>query len=343
MKLTTEQLNRAAGVLVGTACGDALGAGYEFKPGFSKDIPVSMIGGGQFRWEPGEWTDDTAMALCIAKAIIAATDKNQDPCSRYALAGAVTNWKIWSKEARDIGPQTRSVLAKIHRFQLAGMDSDLAAFKAAEMFHDLSNEKSAGIGSLMRTAPVALAYLHSEQELWKAAKQFSLLTHYELDASEACQIWTVAIRNAVLTGELDVYRGLAFLPDDRSAVWRSRLIEAELNQPSHFENNSWVVHGLQGAWSSIYNAIQENQGITNDSLVISLENAVRGGNDTDSVAAVAGGLMGAVCGHDAAPRDWLSIIHGYGSEHGASDLKDIAIRLASDSAARIQGIPTRLR
>jgi ADP-ribosylglycohydrolase len=334
MKLTEDQINRAAGVLVATASGDALGAGYEFEPGFSKDIPVSMIGGGHFRWEPGEWTDDTAMALCIARAIIAATDRHQDPCSRYALAGAVTNWKNWSKEARDIGPQTRSVLAKIHRFQLAGMDSDLAAFKAAEMFHDLSNEKSAGIGSLMRTAPVALAFLHSEQELWAAAEQFSLLTHYELDAAEACQIWTVAIRHAVLTGSLDVYRGLAFLTESRRQIWSDRLIEAEASQPSDFKKNSWVVHGLQGAWSAIYNALRETRGITDDTLRISLENAVRGGNDTDSVAAVAGGLIGAVCGFHAVPREWIEIIHGHGASH-ASELKMLAVKLASESAARI--------
>lgn len=335
MKPTEEQLNRAAGVLVATASGDALGAGYEFNPAFSKDIPVSMIGGGHFRWEPGEWTDDTSMALCIAKAIIAATDRGQGPASRYALAGAVTNWKNWAKEAKDIGPQTRSVLAKTHRFQVAGIDSDLAAFQAAEMFHDLNNGKSAGIGSLMRTAPVALAFLHSEQELWAASEQFSLLTHYEIDSAEACQIWTVAIRHAVLTGELDVYCGLAFLSDDRREVWRGRLIEAEMGQPSDFANNSWVVHGLQGAWSSIFNAIRETQGITADTLRISLENAVRGGNDTDSVAAVAGGLIGAVCGYDAIPLDWRGIIHGYGIENGEKGLQEISVKLSSDSAERI--------
>lgn len=336
MKLTTEQLNRAAGVLVATASGDALGAGYEFKPPFSKAIPVLMIGGGHFRWEPGEWTDDTAMALCLAKAIIAATDKGQAPFSRYALAGAVTNWKIWSRDARDIGPQTRSVLTKTHRFQLEGMDSDLAAFKAAKTFHDFHNGVSAGIGSLMRTAPVALAFLHSESELWSAAEQFSLLTHYELDAVEACQIWTIAIRYAVLTGVLDVYRGLAFLTDDRREVWRNRLIEAEESQPADFKNNSWVVQGLQGAWSSIYNALIETQDITSETLRVSLENAVRGGNDTDSVAAVTGGLIGAVCGYDAIPLDWRGIIHGYGADQGVSELKNIAIRLASDSAEQFK-------
>lgn len=61
------RLDRAAGVLLGTAAGDALGAGYEFtRPGPEQEI--DMIGGGAFDWAPGEWTDDTAMALAIAQA-----------------------------------------------------------------------------------------------------------------------------------------------------------------------------------------------------------------------------------------------------------------------------------
>lgn len=334
MKLTTEQSNRAVAVLVGTACGDALGAGYEFKPGFSKDIPVSMIGGGPFLWAEGEWTDDTSMTLGIAKAITAAADLGEGPLSRYALAGAVVNWKIWSKDAKDVGPQTRSVLRKTHRFQLEGMDADLAAFKAAELFHDLSNEKSAGIGALMRTSPVALAFLHSGKELFEASERFARLTHYEIDAAEACQIWTVAIRHAVLTGELDVRRGLAFLDRKRCNLWSDRISEAEAKQPADFKNNSWAVHGLQGAWSAIYNGLQETNGLTNDTFRLSLENAVRGGNDTDSVAAVAGGLIGAVCGYDSIPTEWLEIIHGYGAED-ETELRELGLKLATESMARV--------
>jgi ADP-ribosylglycohydrolase len=331
--LTTDQLNRAAGVLVATASGDALGAGYEFKPGFSKDIPVSMIGGGHFSWDSGEWTDDTAMTIGLAKAIVAATDRGFDPYSRYALSGAVVEWKIWSKEAKDIGPQTRSVFAKTHRFQLAGEDSDRAAFKAAKLFHEI-NGASAGIGALMRTSPIALAFLHSEIEMLNAAERFCRLTHYELDAVEACQIWTVAIRHAVLTGEIRIHRGISLLDDDRRELWTERIAVAEDSSPSDFPNNSWVVQGLQGAWSAIHHALQETNGITQDTLRISLENAVRGGNDTDSVAAVSGGLIGAACGYDAIPEEWLRILHGYGLSH-ISELKELGLKLANHSAISI--------
>ncbi len=68
MTLTTAQRDRACGALLGTAAGDALGAGYEFGPPLAPDVPVDMIGGGLGPFKPGEWTDDTSMAIAIAEA-----------------------------------------------------------------------------------------------------------------------------------------------------------------------------------------------------------------------------------------------------------------------------------
>jgi ADP-ribosylglycohydrolase len=65
MTLTPAQLDRAVGALLGTAAGDALGAPYEFGPPRGPDLDVAMTGGGP--WEPGEWTDDTSMAIAIAE------------------------------------------------------------------------------------------------------------------------------------------------------------------------------------------------------------------------------------------------------------------------------------
>ena len=67
LHLNAAQLDRAAGVLLGMACGDALGAPYEFGPPLGTDVPVIMAGGGSFGWSPGEWTDDTSMAIAIAE------------------------------------------------------------------------------------------------------------------------------------------------------------------------------------------------------------------------------------------------------------------------------------
>jgi hypothetical protein len=73
MTLTTAQLDHACGVLLGTAAGDALGAPYEFGPPRGPQLEVAMVGGGSFGWEPGEWTDDTSMAIVIAE--VAATGR----------------------------------------------------------------------------------------------------------------------------------------------------------------------------------------------------------------------------------------------------------------------------
>lgn len=68
LKLTTAQIDRAAGVLLGMACGDALGAGYEFGPPLGADVEVRMAGGGSCGWAPGEWTDDTSMAIASPRS-----------------------------------------------------------------------------------------------------------------------------------------------------------------------------------------------------------------------------------------------------------------------------------
>ena len=67
MELTTAQRDRPCGLLLATAAGDALGAPYESQPARGPELEVAMVGGGAFGWEPGEWTDDTSMALAIGR------------------------------------------------------------------------------------------------------------------------------------------------------------------------------------------------------------------------------------------------------------------------------------
>ena len=66
--LTADQADRAGGVLMGQACGDALGAPYEFHAPLPPHEPVEMTGGGDYGWAPGEWTDDTAMTVVVLRA-----------------------------------------------------------------------------------------------------------------------------------------------------------------------------------------------------------------------------------------------------------------------------------
>ena len=296
MTLTTAQTDRAAGVLLGMACGDALGAGYEFGPPLPGSTEVLMKGGGQFDWAPGEWTDDTSMAVPIARAIAS----GQDLSDERVLDEIVAAWVSWARTAPDVGIQLRAVLGTAAAPTAAGVR------EAARKHHD-RNGRSAGNGSLMRTAPVALAYLDDPAALAAAARALSDLTHVETDAGDACVLWCLAIRHAVLTGELDVRVGLAALPAARRERWAGLIDAADAHPPAYFEQNGWVVQALQGAWSAISRAPSADA----SQLRLALEAAVRGGRDTDTVAAIAGGLVGARWGASAVPGEWLRIVHGW--------------------------------
>ena len=105
--------------------------------------------------------------------------------------------------------------------------------------------RTAGNGSLMRTAPVALAYLDDEAALVEAARAVSELTHHDPEAGDACVLWCLAIRHAILTGVLDARIGLQHIDIDRRDLWASRLDVAEASQPSDFTNNGWVVEACR--------------------------------------------------------------------------------------------------
>ena len=295
MNLNTAHKDRAAGVLLGLACGDALGAGYEFGPPLPAETPVQMKGGTGFGWAPGEWTDDTSMAVPLARVAAAGLDLRDEA----VLDDIVAQWVDWARTAPDVGIQLRAVLSKTE-------PTASAVRVVAKAHHDLRG-RSAGNGSLMRTAPVALAYLDDPAALAEAARLISDLTHFETDAGDACVLWCLAIRHALLFGALDLRVGLDALPADRRDLWESRFAAAETSMPSDFPHNGWVVEALQGAWSAISNT----QATDATHLRLALESAVRGGRDTDTVAAIAGGLLGARWGASAVPAPWRRIVHGW--------------------------------
>lgn len=311
MKLTPLQNDRAAGVLVALAAGDALGAGYEFGAPLPDGAEVTMKGGGPFGFAPAEWTDDTSMAVPIAQALLEASS-DAGPSSPAALTMVVRAWTAWAAEAKDVGAQTSSVIAAARRLAIAAgrRDVDAADFSAAAADFHARTGRSAGNGSLMRTAPLALAYLDRDPaSLMAAAGTLSALTHADPDAQEACGLWCVAIRGAVLTGRLNVRAGLPLLSAERAAVWLERIEVAERSRPRDFTRNGWVVEAFQGAWSAIHFAGLTASGPAH--LRAALEEAVRGGRDTDTVAAIAGGLLGAAFGYTAVPFEWRRRLHGW--------------------------------
>lgn len=320
MKLTPAQQDRAIGAVVGSAAGDALGAGYEFGPPLSSDVEVVMAGGGSFGWAPGEWTDDTSMAVPLLRMLA----EGRDLAASDTQDAIVLEWAAWARRAKDVGIQTRQVLSALH------VPTAAAARESAARVHAAAG-RSGGNGSLMRTGPVALGYLGDgrEEELAAVARSLSSLTHFEEDVGDACVLWSLAIRRAVRTGEVDARVGLPYL-GSRASVWSARLSEAEERSPRDFAQNGWVVEALQAAWSAITHG---------DGLVDTLERAVRGGRDTDTVAAIAGALAGAGRGVSGVPFRWMRLLHGWPGVR-AADLSRWAVLATTFGRDDAQGWPS---
>jgi ADP-ribosylglycohydrolase len=306
--LTGQQLDRAVGAVTASAAGDALGAPYEFGAPVLPPTHISLHAGGP--WELGEWTDDTSMAVPILQAV-ARGHRLDDPIT---LATIVGEWIGWARRAKDIGVQTKAVLAGIRH--VTESDARAAALAA---HHETG--RSAGNGSLMRTGPVALAFLEDGRTdaLAAAARRVSELTHHETDAGDACVIWSLAVRAAILDGGFALRDAVDTLGGSRAALWHERLDAAEAVMPWEVPgDNRWVVAALQAAWSAITNA---------STLRETLELAVRAGNDTDTVAAIAGSLAGARYGGSAVPAEWAAVLHGWPGDEfrafGASELAEL--------------------
>lgn len=180
--------------------------------------------------------------------------------------------------------------------------------QAARRVHERRG-RSAGNGSLMRTGPVALAFLDDPAALVEAAMAVSALTHHEDVAQEACAVWSLMVRHAVLTGTLPTWSDIEpWSP--KPTYWSEILAQAETRPPSAFANNAWAVGALQSAWSAItHTPVPETDPCRH--LSDSLATAVRIGHDTDTVAAIAGALLGARWGASAVPARWRRILHGW--------------------------------
>jgi ADP-ribosylglycohydrolase len=301
MELTTQQLDRAAGVLLGQACGDALGVPYEF--GRVPQGEPEMKGGGLGPYAPGEWSDDTQMAICIAR--VAAT--GADLTSAEALEAIAENFLDWyAAGATDVGIQTRGVLTATHR---ASGPAHVRMREAAAELHERSG-RTAGNGALMRTSVVGLTDVADREATARAARAIADLTHTDPLAGDSCVIWSEAIRVAVTTGELNVLGGLDLVAANRRSQWHTWLRDAVLRaEPARHSPNGFTVTALQAALAAVSKAVHTAEGPHR--FRTGLIEAVRAGNDTDTVAAIAGGLLGALHGESAIPAQWRRQVHGW--------------------------------
>lgn len=292
-------------MLLGQACGDALGVPYEFGPRLTEGDEPQMRGGGLGPYEPGEWSDDTQMAVCIAE--VAATGAYLT--SEDALDRIGQNFIAWCNSgATDIGVHTRALLT-------AALNSPAGSWRIrlTDASRDLHRRtgRTAGNGALMRTSIVGLSALHDRRGTAAAARSIAKLTHYDPRAGDSCVLWSEAIRTAVHQGDTDLRAGLDLIPEERRDQWARWIADAEQSPPWAFSPNGFTVTALQAAWSAIRTTPVPTDAPPATHLQRALANAVRAGHDTDTVAAIAGGLLGAMWGVSAVPWPWRRAVHGW--------------------------------
>jgi len=314
-------LQRAIGALCGSAVGDALGAPFEFGPAgaFSARFPApvvggigEMTGGGSFGWAPGEFTDDTQMALALAESILAADALDPDDLWARFVA--------WSSTATDIGVLTGQVLRH---------DSRVGA---AEQAHRANGGLSAANGALMRVTPVALAWaLDDEAALVAAARHQAALTHHDPAAGWGAAIAAAMVRAGILGDDqfaaLD--RVLAMIDDDQRARFVS-MLDASWSPGRADEPSNGSVWGClaQAVW-----AVRHH-----DTFADAVTAAIDLGDDTDTVATVTGAIAGARSSVQGIPSRWLTPLNGRvttptGEEfYDNARLQDLARRLLGRKA-----------
>ncbi|OLE24520.1 MAG: ribosylglycohydrolase [Catenulispora sp. 13_1_20CM_3_70_7] len=307
-----DRTQRAVGAVVGSAVGDALGGPFEFGPAgaFSERFPTSSVndemqGGGG--WEPGEATDDTQMAVMVAESLLERGGLD--------LPDMFARFQRWAaSDPKDIGIQTEAVLA-------SGDPWDLAAG-----IHFQITGHAAGNGSLMRAATSAVYFASGGQRsTMDAARRIAALTHGDRAAWEGTAVFHELIRVALDGGD-----PLAALPDtiasidaehrDRYTVVLDPVWHPE--QATEFNGAVWPCLG-SAVWAVRTTASFED----------AIRAAVDLGGDTDTVAAVTGGLAGAIYGYEAIPPRWTKRLHvpmpGFGGRVlGLSELLNLAHRLA---------------
>ncbi|WAZ22121.1 ADP-ribosylglycohydrolase family protein [Streptomyces cinnabarinus] len=286
--MPASHLDRAVGAVIGSAVGDALGAPFEFGPegAFSARFPSrgeggEMCGGGG--WDPGEATDDTQMAVLIAESLL--------ECEGLELPDVFRRFQRWAAaEPKDIGLQTEAVLS-------SGDPWDTAA-----ALHFQVSQRAAGNGALMRAAPAAVYFApYGSKATMDAARCLSALTHGDRAAWEGTAIFHELTR-VTLAGDdplTAVEETLRHVHPDHVERYATVLApDWHPDQATEFNGAVWPCLG-SALWALRTTASHEE----------AVRAAVDLGGDTDTVAAVTGGLAGAVYGIGAVPRRWTELLH----------------------------------
>ncbi len=283
-----DRRNRFLGVLPGLAIGDALGAPVEFQSAEAvaaahPDGVREITGGGV--WEKGEPTDDTQLALLLAESLALSGRLDVTDLARRLVAWLESNPK-------DIGNLTRQSLQNLR----GGDPPDQCGAIAWED----SGRNSAGNGSLMYVAPIALANLLRPGELAEDATTVSRITHYDPRCVGACVALTHAIAG-LLRGEDDALASAAQAAQGVCDDVRATVERALARPPAALKvdgaDRGYVLVTLELAFSAAAFAADFES---------ALVEVVSKGGDADTNGAVAGALLGAKFGRNQIPERWLT-------------------------------------
>lgn len=293
------QAERYRGCLLGLAAGDALGATVEFKPRGSFEPMTDIVGGGPHSLNAGEWTDDTSMALCLAASLV---EKRG-----FDLADQLRKYVRWYREGYmsangvcfDIGNATRQAL---ERFE-----------KTGEPYSGSTNPKSAGNGSIMRLAPVALFYARGPLypfgergsgqpfEAVEKCGESSRTTHGAATTIDICRYFGGLIIGAVNGVGKEELLSERYNPD--GGEWEP--LTNEMDEiasgsfkhkcPPEIKGSGYVVRSLEAALWAFHNSDSFEEGAL---LAVNL------GDDADTTGAVYGQLAGAYYGESGIPETW---------------------------------------
>lgn len=276
--------DRAVGAMLGLAIGDALGTTLEFAARDSKPRLTEIAGGGPFRLEPGQWTDDTAMALALMDSLLANPNLDEADLMRRFVAWHEQGQYSCTGTCFDIGNTVRAALG---RFKQTG-----------NPFAGSADPRSAGNGSLMRLAPVAIRHWQDRAKLRDVAARQSRTTHGAPEAVDACIAFADMLADAIegrprsqVMGTRD-YPYAGRIGEIMAGSWRGK-------HRDEVSSSGYVAHSLEAALWCI-----GRTGCFTDAVVL----AANLGEDADTTAAITGQLAGAIYGAGCIIRDWQNML-----------------------------------
>ena len=285
--------DRFRGCLLGLATGDALGTTLEFrKPGSFQPIE-DMKGGGPFDLEPGQWTDDTSMALCLAASLIEKDGFDPlDQMERY-LRWWREGYLSSTGSCFDIG---NTIADALWRFE-----------DSADPYSGSTDPWSAGNGSLMRLAPVPMYFSGNPAEAIYRSADSSRTTHGAREAVDVCRYFGGLLVGALMGVEAENLLSAQFCPV--AGLWEKNPLAVKVAEvadgsfkhrnPPAIRGTGYVVDSLEAAlW-----AFHKSRDFLDGALL-----AANLGDDADTTTAIYGQIAGAYYGAETIPTKWLDLL-----------------------------------